>query len=89
MYCLCNFVTNTIRVVKLGVQSPGLTPDGQLRFEVVTSFPGRPTVIEASPNLHDWLPISTNQPSSNTFTFADSSPATNVHRFYRVQVPAE
>jgi hypothetical protein len=88
--CLaCGFTTNTIHVVKLGVQSPGLTPDGQLRFEVVTSFPGRPTVIEASPNLHDWLPISTNQPSSNTFTFTDSSPATNFQRFYRVFLPPE
>jgi chitinase len=88
--CLtCLFTTNTIHVVKLGVQSPGLTPDGQLRFEVVTSFPGRPTVIEASPNLHDWLPINTNQPVSNTFTFTESSPATNSHRFYRVFVPPE
>jgi len=69
------------------VRQPSVTVDGRLQFEVVTSFPGKPTIIQASPNLLDWIPISTNQPSSNTFTFTESSPATNSQRFFRVLVP--
>jgi hypothetical protein len=85
--CLRN--TNTIRVVKLGARMPSLTADGRIQFEVVTSFPGRPTIIETSFNLRDWTPISTNEPPGNTFTFTDSSPACDSHRFYRVLVPPE
>jgi hypothetical protein len=78
-----------VRVVQLGVQSPSLTPDGRFQFDVVTSFPDQETVIQASTNLSDWVPISTNRPSSNTFTFTESSRATNRHRFYRVFLPSE
>jgi len=85
--CTCALITNTVRVVKLGVQLPSVTPDGRLQFEVVTSFPGKETIIQSSENLLDWLSISTNQPSSNTFTFTEPSPATNFQRFYRVLVP--
>ena len=69
------------------MQLPSVTPDGRLQFEVVTSFPGKETIIQSSENLLDWLSISTNQPSSNTFTFKEPSPATNFQRFYRVLVP--
>jgi hypothetical protein len=78
-----------VRVVNLGVQSPHLTLNGRLQFDIVTSYPGRQTVIQTSENLLDWVPISTNQPSSNTFTFTESSHATNSHRFYRVFLPPE
>lgn len=84
--CQCNMITNAIKVVKLGLQLPSLTPDRRLQFDVVTSFPGKQTVIETSPNLLDWTAASTNQPSSNTFTFTESIPATNSQRFYRVFV---
>ena len=63
--CPCKLITNTVRVIQLGVRLPSVTPDGGLQFEVVAAFPGKPTVIEASPNLVDWVPISTNQPSNN------------------------
>ena len=64
-----------------------ITQEGRVQFEAVTSFPGRQTMIQASRNLLDWVPVSTNQPSSNTFTFTDPSPATNAQRFYRALVP--
>ena len=81
--------TRSIRVVKIGVQLPSVTPNGRMQFEVVTSFPDRPTIIEASPNLHDWSPISTNRPSGNAFIFTDSSPGSDARRFYRVRVLPE
>lgn len=88
-YCICEWMSKTIRVVKVGAQSPGLTPQSHFQFEVLTSLTGRNTVIEASPNLLNWIPISTNQPSTNSFLFMDSSPATNSQRFYRVFVPPQ
>ncbi|HYV32948.1 MAG TPA: Ig-like domain-containing protein, partial [Candidatus Binatia bacterium] len=75
MFCIsCLLATNTIRVVNLGVRAPGLTSDNRLEFEVLTSFPGKVTVIEASGNLGDWTPILTNQPSSNRFIFTEPFP---------------
>jgi len=88
-YCPCDRETNTVRVVKLGVQQPCLRPDGRFQFEVVTSFPGKQTTIESSPNLLDWFPIRTNQPSSTAFLFIEESPATNVHRFFRAFIAPE
>jgi hypothetical protein len=77
----------TIRVVKSAMHSPQLTLAGKPQFEVVTSFPNQPNIIEASSNLFDWFPISTNQPTGLTFTFTEPSPIGNSHRFYRVVVP--
>jgi hypothetical protein len=68
------------------VAQPCVTAVGQFQFNVVTAFPGRQTIMEVSPNLSDWTPISTNQPSGNMFTFTDSSPAASQPRFYRVIV---
>lgn len=89
LFCPCNLITNTIRVVKLGMQLPRLTADGRFQVEVLTSFPGKETIIEASSNLVNWFPISTNQPLSSAFTFTESSPATKSQRFYRVSLPPE
>jgi hypothetical protein len=84
----CNRLTNTIRVVKLGVQSPRLTSERLFQFDVLTSFPAVETIIQASPDLLDWSPIETNRPAGNTFVFTETSPATNNHRFYRVVLPS-
>jgi hypothetical protein len=78
-----------IRVTKLGMHSPRLTPTGEFEFNVVTSFPTNQHVIEASANLLNWIPISTNVPFTNTFPFTDPSPATNSPRFYRAVVPSQ
>jgi hypothetical protein len=85
--CHCGSVT--IRVTKLGIQSPSLRADGRVEFGVVTSFPGSPIVIEASPDLVNWTPVSTNVPPGNTLTFVDPFPATNVARFYRALVRSQ
>jgi hypothetical protein len=80
----CNDVF--IHVSKLAVQSPRLTNANRFAFDVVTSFPTNQNIIEASSNLLNWAPISTNVPYSNSFTFTDPSPATNSPRFYRAVV---
>jgi hypothetical protein len=79
----------TIRVVKLAVQSPRVNASGQFEFEVLTSFPGRPTIIQASSDLVEWTSIHTNEPSGNSFWFTEFPRATNAHRFYRAWVPPE
>jgi len=87
MYCLCNRLTNIIRVVKLGVQAPFWRQDGRFQFEIVTSFPGIQTVVQASPDLAGWTPVSTNYPTGNSFLFTEAAPATDARRFYRVVLP--
>jgi hypothetical protein len=88
-YCTCSLTSRTIRVVKLAVQSPRVNASGQFEFEVLTSFPGRPTIIQASSDLMEWTSIHTNEPSGNAFWFTESPRATNSHRFYRALVPPE
>jgi len=78
--------SKTIRMVKLGVRQPTLTADGRLEFEIVTSFPGQETVIQASPDLLDWVTVGTEVPLSNTFTFTTDAPAGAAQSFYRVLV---
>jgi hypothetical protein len=79
----------TIRVTKLGMQFPRLTPDSKFEFDVTTSFPTNQNVVEASSNLFNWTPISTNVPMTNSFTFSEPSPATSSPRFYRAVVPSQ
>jgi len=83
----CVLKTNTVRVGNLSLKLPIVTQEGRVPFEAVTSFPGKQSILQASPNLSDWVPISTNLPSNNTFTFTDPNPATNSQRFYRALVP--
>ncbi|MGH7967663.1 MAG: hypothetical protein ACREIC_02935 [Limisphaerales bacterium] len=61
--------SGTIRVAKLGVQFPCLTPEGRFHFDVVTSFPDKPTVIGRSANVLDWAVVSINIPASLDFVF--------------------
>ncbi len=78
----------TIKVVRLGINLPELTSDGQrVQFDGVTSFPNNETVIQVSTNLRDWASISTIVPGANSFRFVDPNPLNGSQRFYRLQVP--
>lgn len=85
--CTCNWITNSIRVVRLEMRSPRLTPEARFQFEVVTSLPGIKTIVQVSPDLVAWTPVTTNQPPGTTFTFTDTYPATNAQAFYRAALP--
>jgi len=85
--CYCDWITNKIRVVRLEMRSPRLTPEARLQFEVVASLPGIKTIVQVSPDLVAWTPITTNQPPGTTFTFTDTYSATNAQAFYRVALP--
>jgi hypothetical protein len=86
-YCACLLRTNTIQVVKLGIRPPVITTDGNVQFDVVTSFPSQPNLIQASTNLADWVSISTNVPAGNTFTITEPLDTIAPRRFYRAWVP--
>jgi len=85
--CYCNGITNIIRVVRLEMRSPRLTPEARFQFEVAASLPGIKTIVQVSPDLVAWTPITTNLPPGTTFTFTDTHPATNAQAFYRVALP--
>ena len=55
----------------------------QLTFAGVV--PGRTNVVEASPDLLVWTPISTNVTATNNFTILDSDATNSSQRFYRVR----
>ena len=84
----CGAVTNNIRVVRLGMHSPQVRPDGARQFEVATSYGGKLHVIEGSPDLLDWCTIAiTNAPATNSFTFFVPHCDRPDDRYYRVLVP--
>ena len=85
--CYCNWITNKIRVVRLEMRSPRLNPQARFQCQVVASLPGIKTIVQVSPDLVAWTPITTNQPPGTTFTFTDPSPATNAQTFYRLALP--
>ena len=47
--------------------------------------PGRTNIVEASPDLFTWTPISTNVTVTNNFTILDSTATNFSQRFYRVR----
>ena len=92
MYCnSCLSRTNHIRVVRLSARAPVFTPDRRLQFEVVTSLPGRETIIDSSADLLSWLAVSTNRPATNRFLFTEPAPPSPdaARRFYRIRVAPE
>lgn len=88
-YCACNQILRSIHVVRLGIHSPRRTPAGHAQFDVVTSYPDRDTIIEASPDLENWMPLATNVPVSTSFIFTDTTSVSASNWFYRARVPAE
>ena len=47
---------------------------------------GSNVVIQASPDLHTWIPLQTNLLGSGPLYFSDPQSTTNVQRFYRAQL---
>jgi hypothetical protein len=85
-HCACPPIT--ITVAQLGIEGVKLMADGSVQMDIVTSFPGRETVIESSPDLMSWTKISATVPSGDRFRFnfiplSDSGP-----QFYRMSIPA-
>ena len=65
------------------VSEAALTGGFQLTFTGV--IPGRTNVVEASPDLFEWTPISTNVSATNNITIVDSTATNFSQRFYRVR----
>jgi hypothetical protein len=47
---------------------------------------GSNVVIQASPDLHTWIPLQTNPLGSGPIYFSDPQSTTNPRRFYRAQL---
>ncbi len=57
-------------------------PGGQFQLGLA-GVPGKTYVLQASTNLTDWTPLSTNLATTNTFNLSDPGAATFPKRFYR------
>lgn len=87
LYCACNEATNAIRVVTLGIAEPKLLSENRLSMKIVTAFPGRQTLVQASGDLRKWGSISTNVPGTNYVEFSDVIPQGATNRWYRAVIP--
>ena len=75
----------TISLNELGLIDPLFLSDGRFRLTVTGNAP-QGFVIQASTNLVNWTPLSTNNLSGGRFDYTNSS-QTNTARFYRAYSP--
>jgi hypothetical protein len=59
-------------------------PNGAIQLTAIGVIPGWTSVIEASVDLVNWTPISTNVPGTNSFNLIDQSATNLTSRFYRI-----
>jgi hypothetical protein len=69
----------------ISLSSVAISASGVLEFRATGDFKGATNLIQASTTLTDWVTISTNAVSTNTFVFTDSGTANYGQRFYRVR----
>lgn len=74
--------------VQFGFSDAVMLPDGGIKLTVAGVIPERTNVIQASPDLTNWVSIHTNAVPANTFTFTDSGATNSTTGFYRLlQLP--
>src|ERR1051326_150095 len=74
--------------VQFSIQQVVKVPSGGIRLTAVGITPGRTNMVEASTDLSNWTPISTNVVSKTAFTTVDEEAKTLEQRFYRLlQLP--
>ena len=60
------------------------TPSGAIRVTLSGLSPGRTNIVQASADLADWTPISTNVATGTTMNVTDQNATNLSHRFYRL-----
>ena len=75
-----------ITVARLELAEAEALPQRTFQFLVTGNVPGKENVIEASTNLINWLPISTNLTQTNSYMFLDTEATNFSRRFYRVHL---
>jgi hypothetical protein len=75
-----------ITVTRLELSEAEALPQRAFQFLVAGNVPGKENVIEASTNLINWLPISTNFAQTNSYMFLDTEATNFSRRFYRVHL---
>ena len=67
----------------LRLSHPDVQLDGTIRFDTL-GVPGQVSILEASTNLTEWLPIATNEYTGNLLRFVDPRMQGFQRRFYRI-----
>ncbi|HVV01829.1 MAG TPA: hypothetical protein VHH88_10740, partial [Verrucomicrobiae bacterium] len=81
------FVESVLQVIPKITVQPGFGTDSNQFALSLTGTPGSEVVVEASTNLLDWTPVSTNTFETNTLQFTDPAISGYSRRFYRARVP--
>jgi hypothetical protein len=71
--------------MQLEIRSAGKNTNGAFCLNVTGVLPGTTNFVEASPDLYEWMAISTNASSSNSFFFSDQTTTNYGRQFYRVR----
>ena len=74
-----------ITVTRLELAEAEALPQRAFQFLVTGNVPGKENVIEASTNLINWLPISTNLTQTNSYMFLDTEATNFSRRFYPIE----
>jgi len=75
-----------ITVTRLELSEAEAPPLRAFQFLVTGNVPGKENIIEASTNLINWLPISTNLTQTNSYIFLDADATNFSRRFYRAHL---
>jgi hypothetical protein len=74
--------------IQFGIHELVKMPSGAIHISAVGITPGRTNIVEASTDLTNWSPISTNVSTSRTFATVDTNAVSMEQRFYRLlQLP--
>jgi hypothetical protein len=72
--------------IDVGLKSGRRLTNGQFEFSIFGAIPGTMSIIEASTDLVEWIPIGTNTDSRTTFPFFDHDATNFNQRFYRARL---
>jgi hypothetical protein len=86
--CHCNWITNRIRIVKLGIANP-MIGDGRMTFDVVSAITNQPTSIESSINRLQWQVLTNFPPGAYRFIFSEHLDSSANTRWYRASAPSQ
>ncbi|HYG33134.1 MAG TPA: hypothetical protein VEC99_00020, partial [Clostridia bacterium] len=81
-------IISGIHEPRIQVGTEALVITNEFRFNI-SGVSGKEVVIEASTNLHQWLPLHTNNPTSDLLEFGDTGRAQTPHRFYRAKLHSQ
>lgn len=81
--CDCNWLTNIVRIVQLGIANPSVVSD-KVEFDILSAQPEHPVSIERSLDWERWEVITNFTPGARRVTFSEQRKSDVNHYYYRL-----